>query len=229
MDGRRRERLWQQVTRRAARDGLGLPAALCGVCADELADGAALTLRTEGRTQELLATSGPWAAKLEEIQYALGEGPGVAAYVSDGPVLIDDVAAQDGRWPMFTDAACEAGVAATFAFPLHTGAIRLGTLDLYRRTAGWLSTDALADAIVLADVALVLILRQALDEDLADRGGGAYEDVHIATGMIAVQLRISLADASARLRAHSFGEGRSLLEVSRDVIARRITLDRWAE
>ncbi|SFW86971.1 GAF domain-containing protein [Amycolatopsis australiensis] len=234
MDGRRRERLWQEVTRRAARDGAGMPAAVCATCVGDLADGAALSMRSAGRTQELLATSGPWASKLEEAQYALGEGPGVLAYTGDRPVLIADITAEDGRWPMFTDAARAEGVAAVFAFPLHSGAIRLGTLDLYRRAPGRLTPDALADATVLADLAMAVVLRQALDDeaaglDPAEQGGGAYEDVHIATGMVAVQLRISLADASVRLRAHAFAEGRSLLEVSRDVIARRITLDRWAE
>jgi hypothetical protein len=234
VDGSRRERLWQEVTRRAARDGAGLPAAVCATGAEELADGAAITLRTEGRAQELLATSGSWAAKLEETQYALGEGPGVEAYTSGGPVLVGDIAAPEGRWPMFTDAARAAGVGAVFAFPLQTGAIRLGTLDLYRRATGWLAGNALADALLLADLTTLLILRQVLDDESAgrepaDQFGGVYQDVHVATGMIAVQLRIGLTEAFARLRAHAFGEGRSLLEVSRDVIARRIKLDSGAE
>jgi hypothetical protein len=137
---------------------------------------------------------------------------------------------------MFTDSARTDGVAAVFAFPLQVGAIRLGTLDLYRRATGFLAPATLADATVLVDLATTVILRHtsrhtAPDDAPSeqDPSGGAYQDVHIATGMLAAQLRISLQDASARLRAHAFSTGRSLLEVSRDVVAQRISLDQWID
>jgi AmiR/NasT family two-component response regulator len=57
----------------------------------------------------------------------------------------------------------------------------------------------------------------------------SFRDVNVATGMLAAQLRISLDDAFIRLRAHAFGQGRSLLAVARDVLDRRIALDELAE
>jgi hypothetical protein len=41
--------------------------------------------------------------------------------------------------------------------------------------------------------------------------------------MVLMQLGVSAADALARLRAHAFAERRLLIEVARDVVARRLS------
>jgi hypothetical protein len=213
------------------RDNADWPGAVCSVGADVLAGATAITLRTRTRAQELVAASEQWAAGLEETQYTVGEGPGVDAFTTGGPVLVADLTDHVDRWPLFTDTARATGVAAVFAFPLQIGAIRLGTLDVYRRTTGFLNASALADATVLVELATRMTLRHASDDTLVgnESSGGSYQDVHIATGMLASQLRISLQDASDRLRAHAFSAGRSLLEVSRDVLGQRIPLDQWTD
>ncbi len=48
--------------------------------------------------------------------------------------------------------------------------------------------------------------------------------VYQAQGMVLHQLSVSLEDALARLRAHAFASDRTLIEVSRDVVARRLDL-----
>ena len=233
LDGRRRDLLAQAVAECAAEPDRGDWArAVCTVCVRAVrgVDGAALTLRGSSRAQEMLGASDPWAAGLEEIQYTLGEGPAVEAFTSGGPVLVADVQADRLRWPGFAEAGATAGVAAVFAFPLQVGGIRLGTLDLYRRSPGGLSADAVADAVVLADVVTLALLRHAERSDEDDlRRAISYQDVNMATGMLAAQLRISLEDAFARLRAHAFATGRSVLDVAGDVLARDISLDRLAE
>jgi len=49
--------------------------------------------------------------------------------------------------------------------------------------------------------------------------------VHQATGMISVQLEVSLAEALVRLRAHAYANDRPLNEVAADVVARRLRLE----
>jgi hypothetical protein len=230
VDGERRDRLERMIAERAAR--LEWPLALCEVCVQVLpgVDAAALVLRGDARAQEMVSASGEWAVLLEELQYTLGEGPAVEAYRGGGPVLARDLSAEQGRWPGFADAAAETGLAAMFAFPLQIGGIRLGTLDLYRRRPGGLSSEAVTDAAVLADLAMFALLENELvdDEDKL-RMEVSYQDVHLATGVLAAKLRIGLEDAFVRLRAHAFAERRSLLEVSRDVLHQRISLDRLAD
>jgi hypothetical protein len=62
------------------------------------------------------------------------------------------------NWPAFTPAALHSGTRAVFALPLQVGAIRLGVLDLYWTRSGPLSPHEVADALVFADTAGMLLL-----------------------------------------------------------------------
>jgi AmiR/NasT family two-component response regulator len=104
-------------------------------------------------------------------------------------------------------------------------------LVLYRRRSGVLSAEELALGLVLADVAgqVVLAVQAGAPVDRVHKllaGEPAHwAEIHQATGMVSVQLGVSIDDAFVRLRAHAFADGRSLRHVSRDVITRRIRLD----
>jgi hypothetical protein len=114
---------------------------------------------------------------------------------------------------------------------LQVGAVRLCALNLYRDQAGPLGDEQHADALVMADVAAqALLILQAN----APPGGLAAEleadadfqyVVHQGSGMVSVQLDVSVAQALARLRAYAFGNGRSLTEVARNVAERRLHFD----
>jgi AmiR/NasT family two-component response regulator len=51
---------------------------------------------------------------------------------------------------------------------------------------------------------------------------GARAEVHQATGMISVQLGVSLEEAFVRLRAHAFASGGALGDVAGEVVGRRL-------
>ncbi|MDI5980664.1 GAF and ANTAR domain-containing protein [Amycolatopsis magusensis] len=240
MDGRRRrERLWRAVAAWAEaperEPGWAQEVCLSVVAEFRGVDAATLSLWVRGeRAQEILGASDAWAAGLAETQYTVGEGPGMEALRGNEPVLVPDLRVDQQRWPGYAEEALAAGVAAVFVFPLQVGALRLGTLELFRHHVGELGDDESTDAVLTADLVAAGLLRQA---DLAERAGQVYEprlvtsfhDVNVATGMLAARLRIDLDDAFARLRAHAFGHGRSVLDVARDVIERRIALDDLAE
>lgn len=234
MEGQRRERLWQIATDRMRHrePGTGWVGVVVTVVVEEIeVDGAAISLRTAEGEQELVAASGPWAESLEEVQYVVGEGPGVEAISVGGPVLVSDLTVDEQRWPGFADGASASGAMATFAFPLQVGAIRLGTLDLYRRTPGSLDPDDLASALVLADLATTALLTdsRATGDHAAswtrDDVAGYYDDVNMATGMLATELRISLEDALLRLRARAFTNRMPITEVARAVLGRQLRFD----
>jgi hypothetical protein len=123
------------------------------------------------------------------------------------------------------------GVRAIFGFPLQVGAVRLGALNLYCNRPGPLDDEQHADALVMADVAAqALLVLQAN----APPGGLAAEleadadfqyVVHQASGMVSVQLDVSVAQALVRLRAYAFGNDGSLTEVARNVVERRLHFD----
>jgi hypothetical protein len=55
-----------------------------------------------------------------------------------------------------------------------------------------------------------------------EAGADFHHVVHQASGMIAAQLDVNVADALVRLRAHAFANDRPLAEVAADVVARRL-------
>ena len=172
------------------------------------------------------------SAVIEDLQYALGEGPCVDAYRDDRPVVEADLARPaTPRWLGFSGPAVSAGVRAVFGFPLHVGAVRLGALNLYRDRPGPLGDEQYADALAVGDIAAraVLMLQAGappgrLSSELAADADFHYA-VHQASGMVAAQLEVSVGQALVRLRAYSFGNDRPLAQVADDVVARRLRFD----
>ena len=214
----------------AGRDDGGLPHRLVTACARALpVSGVGMVLMSQDGPAGTVAVTDGSAAKLEELQFTLREGPCVDASGDGRPVLQPELALPGpARWPGFTSAALDAGISAVFAFPLRMGAIRLGVLDLYRDRAGALSDLELAEALAFADAATMLLLQlQSLDPD----GGGPlgtipvvedHAEVHQATGMVSVQAAVPLGQAIGLLQARAFATGRPISAVARDVLAGRV-------
>lgn len=206
--------------------------ALCRAAVRALAvDGASVTAAGGRAAREPLFASDLVSARLEELQFTLGEGPGTDEFWRGSPTLIPDLESARARWPGFAPAALTAGARAIFSFPLQAGAIAVGALSLYRARPGSLAAEELADLLVFADVALRLLL----DAPFALTGSTDYRpldglsdtraEVHQATGMISVQLGVSLEEAFVRLRAHAFGTNGALADVAGAVVNRQLRFD----
>jgi hypothetical protein len=191
--------------------------------------GAGVTLirRPGGPGGQQLAWAGDVvAARLEDLQLTVGEGPGLAAAASDAPVLVPELAAAQARWPAFTAGALAAGVAAVFAFPLVLGAIRLGSLDCYRTTPGPLSPDQVGDALVLAEAAFAAVLGAVAGHDPNDLGwiSDVHAEVHQACGMVMYQLKITIEEALLRIRAYAYAHDLPIGAVARQIVNRQLSL-----
>jgi hypothetical protein len=194
--------------------------------------GAGIMLTVDGVQQGTLCVSDETSAVIEDLQHTLGEGPCVDAYNQRQPVLEPDLANPVApRWAAFTPAALDAGARAIFGFPLQIGATRLGALNFYRDVRGPLTDDQHADLSVMAEVAARTVIdmqAQAPEGDLAEdlRQGTDYQlVVHQASGMVSIQLGITVGEALVRLRARAFADDRPLTEVGADVVARRLRFD----
>jgi hypothetical protein len=207
----------------------GLLQRLCRAAARDLsAGGVGISLAADGDLM-LAAASSTATAAVEELQFALGEGPCISAFDLRSPVLIPDLSeAASGTWPVYASAAHDHGMRAVFAFPLHRGVSRLGALDVYRKEEGALTAWAMARALTYTELAMLTILDgrrnpaelAALAVDLTE---GRLE-VYQAEGMLMVQFGVSAERALALLRAHAFAHDRKIGEVADDVIARRVIL-----
>ena len=158
--------------------------------------GAGIMLMSGDLPRGSVCTTNKVSALIEQLQYALGEGPGVDAYLEDRSMLEPDLAEPVWpRWLAFTGPAVEAGVRAVFGFPLHVGVVRLGALNLYRDRPGLLTDDQHADALVMADVAAqaVLVL-QALIRLRAYAFGNGRALAAVAQDVVARTLRFNVED-----------------------------------
>lgn len=190
-------------------------------------DALAVSLLT-GDVTEPLWCSDQTSRRFEDLQFTLGEGPGPDTLRSGAMVLVPDLAqVRSGRWAALAEEA--APVRAVFCFPMGIGAISVGVLTAVRRTPGALSAHQVGDALVLAAALTARLLGngdpQAAAVPLDPPHTLQRAVVHQATGMLSVQLALSLPQALLRLRAHAYSSGRPITDVCQDVVERRLRLE----
>jgi hypothetical protein len=192
-------------------------------------NGGGVAVISGGASRGTLCATDAIAARIEEAQFVLGEGPCVDAATWHTPVLVDDLSdrregVQD-RWPGFLEATSSWGVRAVFAFPLRIGAIALGALDLYRLAPGPLTAAEVRAALLVSDALALAVLetstRPAGDAAPSWEGAVSRAVVHNAAGMVSVQAGTTIEAALVLLRAAAYAEGRSLDDLADDVVNRR--------
>jgi GAF domain-containing protein/ANTAR domain-containing protein len=204
------------------------PQGLCKPFVEAFAvSGAVISTLGDPLGSQTVCASDAVAARIDEIQIDLGEGPCWNALHSRRPVLEQDRQRLSSDWPAAHEALEELHLGALFAFPLHVGDLAVGSLDLYSTARRRLTPVQVQDITALASIAARQVLRRALaelvdgDDGISD-GRFSRREVHQASGMVAAQLRIGVDDALVVLRAHAFAHGRSVRDVAGDVVERRL-------
>ncbi len=236
----------QGLATAVAQGGARAAQRICELCVNALpVTGAAITAMTGPDHQNPVWATDAVAARIDELQFRLAEGPCVQAFTTGAPVLVPDIA--DGvheRWPVFAAAAVRETVArGMYVFPLLGGPISIGVLDFYRDQPVMFGPDDVARALRASDAAFWAVLDvrpgATLDPTGAPtaRGESGVEadiegwladvplervEVYQATGMVMAQLAVSPDAALATLRAHAFVHDRPIDAVARDVVARTL-------
>lgn len=215
-----------QLARVVASEGSSrpLPLRLCQASTSILgADGAALTLSYTDPARLTVCATDDIAARLEDLQDVLGEGPGPDAYRTGRMVRTALDTDAPKWWPDFATAALSAvGPATISALPIRPGLDVLGVLTVYQLPARPLEREPTV-AQFLADAVGAALLRDGgLTEDGGSSPWSARAHVDQATGMIVAQLGVSPEDAVALLRAHAYADGASMAEIAMEVIERRL-------
>lgn len=188
--------------------------------------GAAISVIDQHRRASLIHATDPTAARLEEMQFDLGEGPSYDAFQTASLVLVPDVALAD-RWPAFLQSAAELTVGAIFTFPLMLGAACTGTVTCYRSSPGILDDKSvkLGESLCRAIAGPAFRRAIVLAEHETPDGEAPIEsrrEIHQATGMVLGQLDISATDAFSRIRAYAFSSGSTVQEIAHAVVSRRL-------
>lgn len=191
-------------------------------------DGAAIVLVGTGGARERVHATDAVSQHLDELQFTLGEGPCIQAHELGAPVLEADLESDSAqeRWPGFAAQASGVGARSVFAFPMTIGAVHFGVMELYRRQPGQLSAEQISLALLLVQAAVQVLLQEmdaanTAGDELSEDIFARRPEVHQASGMIAIQLGVSVQEAMSRLRAAAYAQNRSALDLAVDVLARR--------
>ncbi len=190
------------------------------------ADAAALSVVSASSDRVLLHATEDTAARLEDLQEVLGEGPGTSAATSGELQVCRLVEPAPSAWPRFAPAARDlAGPAAVHAVPMRPNDQVFGVLTLYRfgEPDRPLAMDGSA-LLRLAAATGAAVVRDpdATSEDLASGPWHSRARVHQATGMVVVQLGLGPDDALAVLRAHAYAGDTTLDDVAGHVLDRTL-------
>ena len=208
------------------------PRAFCQVVMNVFpVSGAAVSTLGEVMGSETLAASDPQAARLDELQFDLGEGPCWDAMITGKPVLQPDIAESGhDRWPSFSDSLASEGVSSVFAFPLGVGPLRFGAIDLYSADRVRLDEMQTRHAAAMADVVSRHVLRRAITavgvEPDDTTNAFSRRLVHQATGMVLAQINVSADDALLVIEGHAFAAGRPMMEVAQEIIGGQLRFSR---
>lgn len=191
-------------------------------------DGAAITLSYTNTDRVTLCTTDDAAARLEDLQEVLGEGPGPTAYRTE-TITAADLRTDHSQWPLFTEAARSvAGAVLVYAVPIrpwNDGVI--GVLTVHQAESGLPGNE---HAQFLANAIGAALVKDPPDVSNLEEGPwAARSEIHQATGMVVAQLRISPDDAVALLRAHAFSHSITLAAVAHQVTSRRLKFSDDAE
>ena len=228
MNAEQSSRLAVAFARETARSSTGR---LCAACVEVLGvTGAGITIMG-GDQAGPICVSGPDVAALEDVQFAVGQGPCRDAFrtgVSVHAPSLDTEASS--RWPTFVALARESGIGAVFAYPLSTAGAKVGVLTLYQQYEVALSAAQRFDSVALGEVLAEAVL--SLQDDAApgtlapglDDAVQYRAEIYQASGMTAVQLGVPPEEALLRIRAHAFANDQTVAEAAALIVARRLRL-----
>lgn len=173
------------------------------------------------------------SARLEDLQFLLGQGPAVDGQDPAEVLQISDISHLPAQqWPQFAAEAQVLDIAALFVWPVRIGAAQVGTLTGYRRTIGSLAPQQSAEGWLVADLLAEQVLTRWPGASGPSNGpgtAGAVElhrtEVHQATGVLSHRLGVALPEALDRLRARAYASGQSLTETAHAVIRQELPQD----
>jgi GAF domain-containing protein len=198
---------------------------LTGRCVEVLDVGAAglLLASVEGELR-VMASSTEAVHLLELFEVQSQEGPCLDCYLTGQPVVNQDLASANGRWPRFADEALAAGYRAVHALPMRLRGNVIGALNMFHAEPTLMTETDVAAAQALADIATIAVLQhraaveaQVLNTQL-NHALNSRIVIEQAKGVVAERQQLDMEQAFNRLRNYARNHNRRLADVARDVI-----------
>jgi len=194
-------------------------------CVDVLDVGAAglMLVAPEGDLR-VMASSSEAVRVLELFELQSQEGPCLDCYRTGQPVVNEDLATVNGRWPRFAAEALAAGFHSVHALPMRLRGTVIGALNLFHIEPGEMRQADVVAAQAMADVATIGVLQhraaleaQVLNEQL-NHALNSRIVIEQAKGIIAEREGLNMEQAFSALRNHARYHNLRLVDVAGDVI-----------
>ena len=183
-------------------------------------DHASISLISRHGAVITVAATGDLPERVDEIQYATGQGPGLDAIRSHLWRRLPDFET-DVTWPAFSRRAVQlTAVRSMVSLRLFTGDDVIGALNLYSTTAYAFGAQAIATACLFATHAAIA-LDAARDRQVCGELQAAVQsnrEIGMALGIAMATLRVTPQQALELLRTVSRRSNRRLHEIALDVV-----------
>lgn len=159
-----------------------------------------------GKNVSTPAASDPLVDRIDQVQYAIGEGPCLDSAARHETVRSDDLRSET-RWPRFARQTADLGVRSMLSFQLFTEAESFGALNLYAPSPGAFGPDSESTGILLASHAALAMaaarteagLTAAMDtRDLIGQAKGILIERYKVTGVQAFGLLVASSQSVNR-------------------------------
>lgn len=181
-----------------------------------------ITVGTEGRPFTV-AHSDPRTLRVDELQYARGDGPCLQSLRTGQVILVPDLEAES-RWGDYPAHAVSAGVRSSLSLPLITEGAPTGALNLYAAEPDAFDADRVRAATVFAAGgagAVAMALRLAAQVSLTEQMRTALSTravIDQAIGIIMRDRRCAPDEAFGYLRMRSQQLNIRLHQVATDLV-----------
>lgn len=163
-----------------------------------------ISLRRGGGEMETRAGTSDLVWELDQVQYALGEGPCVEAMVSE-PVVASTPLRHEQRWPAYVRQALGRGAQSQVGIRLFSRGRHVGGLNLYSTSHDDIAPESLETARLLATHAAI-VLGHAQEVEQLNQALETRTIIGQATGIVMERFGIDAERAFAFLtRASSTG------------------------
>lgn len=173
----------------------------------------------------VMASSSEAMRVLELFEIQAQEGPCLDSHRTGLPVVNQDLAAVNGRWPRFATEALGAGFQSVHALPMRLRGSVIGALNLFRAGPGAMGPADIEVAQAFADVATIAILQhraaheaQVINEQLTHALSSRVV-IEQAKGMVSERLNLDMEQSFTVLRSHARNHNRRLVDVAEAVIS----------
>lgn len=188
-------------------------------------DAAGIMLARPDGQLRVMASSSEAMRVLELFEVQAQEGPCLDCHHSGEPVVNQDLATVNGRWPQFAPEALAAGFRSVHALPMRLRGTVIGALNLFRAGPGEMDPADLEAAQALADVATIAILQhrsileaQVINDQLTHALNSRIV-IEQAKGMVAERLNLDVERSFAVLRGHARNHNLRLADIAEAIIA----------